>query len=190
MRTFPLPVLFLLVSFPLAGMAQTSREDAIREIDAKIAALQQEKAMLMGPVPSGGNPLFESNDDDVAFKYNSVSDKYPTNPDNFGFDALRNNMSATHIGLLTSLKDPRVFVVAEPGTYYTDTLGLSRTDFNAYVGAPFDEGLFGKAGFGDGKILVVDGGGASGTHGRREHARSEKANGGQTSQAIWNWRGP
>jgi hypothetical protein len=86
-------------------------------------------------------PVFESNDDDLAFRYNSVSDKYPTNPDNFGFDALRNNMSATHIGLLTSLKDPRVFVVAEPGTYYTDTLGMSRTDFNAYVGAPFDEGL-------------------------------------------------
>ena len=86
-------------------------------------------------------PIFSSNDDDLAFKYNSVSDKYPTNPDNFGFDALRNNMSATHIGLLTSLKDPRVFVVAEPGTYYTDTLGLARDDFNAYVGAPFDEGL-------------------------------------------------
>ena len=61
MRTPPLPTLFLLVSFPLAGMAQTSREDAIREIDAKIAALQQEKAKLMGPTPSGGNPLFESN---------------------------------------------------------------------------------------------------------------------------------
>jgi hypothetical protein len=86
-------------------------------------------------------PVFESNDDDLAYKYNSVSDKYPTNPDNFGFDALRNNMSATHIGLLTSLQDPRVFVIAEPGTYYTDTLGLSRTDFAAYIGAPFDEGL-------------------------------------------------
>jgi len=86
-------------------------------------------------------PVFANNGDDLSFKYNAVSDKYPTNPDNFGFDALRNNMSATHIGLLTSLKDPRVFVVAEPGTYYTDTLGLSRTDFNAYVGAPFDESL-------------------------------------------------
>ncbi len=86
-------------------------------------------------------PIFESNGDDLAFRYNSVTDKYPTNPDNFGFDALRNNMSATHIGLLTSLKDPRVFVVAEPGTYYTDTLGLARNDFAAYVGAAFDEGL-------------------------------------------------
>ena len=86
-------------------------------------------------------PVFENNSDDLALQYNAVSDKYPTNPDNFGFDALRNNMSATHIGLLTSLKDPRVFVIAEPGTYYTDTLGLSRTDFAAYIGAPFDEGL-------------------------------------------------
>jgi hypothetical protein len=86
-------------------------------------------------------PIFESNADDLAFQYNSVSDKYPTNPDNFGFDALRNNMSATHIGLLTTLKDPRVYVVAEAGTYYTDTVGLARTDFGAYVGAQFDEGL-------------------------------------------------
>lgn len=61
MRTFPLPALFLLVSFPMAGMAQTSREDAIREIDAKIAALQQEKAKLMGAVPPAGNALFDNN---------------------------------------------------------------------------------------------------------------------------------
>ena len=61
MRTLPLPALCLLVSFPLAGMAQTSREEAIREIDAKIAALQQEKTKLMGDATLAGNALFESN---------------------------------------------------------------------------------------------------------------------------------
>lgn len=120
-------------AFKLRVLVQMSKKtDADLNVGAEFSKILSDPAQY---------PLFESNDDDVAFKYNSVSDKYPTNPDNFGFDALRNNMSATHIGLLTSLKDPRVFVIAEPGTYYTDTLGLSRTDFNAYVGAPFDEGL-------------------------------------------------
>jgi hypothetical protein len=120
--------------FKLRVLVQLSKKTA--ETDLNIGA--EFSKILNDPAKY---PIFESNADDLAFTYNAVSDKYPTNPDNFGFDALRNNMSATHIGLLTALKDPRVFVVAEPGTYYTDTLGLSRTDFNAYVGAPFDEGL-------------------------------------------------
>jgi hypothetical protein len=119
-------------AFRLRVLVQASKKAADLNVAADFAKILNDPAQY---------PVFESNSDDLAFVYNSVTDKYPTNPDNFGFDALRNNMSATHIGLLTSLKDPRVFVVAEPGTYYTDTLGLSRTDFNAYVGAPFDEGL-------------------------------------------------
>jgi serine protease Do len=47
MKTLPLPALLLILSFPTAGMAQPGREDAIKEIDAKIAALQQEKAKLL-----------------------------------------------------------------------------------------------------------------------------------------------
>jgi hypothetical protein len=121
-------------SYKLRVLIQMSNKSA----DATLNIGGQFSKILSDPAKY---PVFEGNGDDLALQYNAVSDKYPTNPDNFGFDALRNNMSATHIGLLTSLKDPRVFVVAEPGTYYTDTLGLSRTDFNAYVGAPFDEGL-------------------------------------------------
>lgn len=61
MRNLPLSALLLIVSFPSVGMAQMSQEDAIREIDAKIAALQQEKAKLIGEAQPGGNALFESN---------------------------------------------------------------------------------------------------------------------------------
>lgn len=61
MRNLPLSALLLIVSFPSVGMAQTSREDAIREIDAKITALQLEKAKLIGAAQPSGNALFESN---------------------------------------------------------------------------------------------------------------------------------
>ncbi len=85
-------------------------------------------------------PLFESMGDNLEFKYNDVQNKYPTNPDNFGFDATRNNMSETHIKTLTDLKDPRVFVVAEPADSMLRK-GFKATDFEAYVGASSGEGL-------------------------------------------------
>ena len=121
-------------AFKLRVLVQLSKKENEGDLNIK-----NEFARLIGN--STQYPLMESLADNLAFRYNTSTDKYPTNPDNFGFDALRNNMSATHVGLLTSLKDPRVFVTVEPATYYTDTLGLSPTDFNAYVGAPFDESI-------------------------------------------------
>ncbi len=85
-------------------------------------------------------PLFSSNADNLAFTYNNVVNKYPANPDNFGFNATRYNMADTYIGTLTSLKDPRVFVIAEPA----DSLlkkGMKASDFEAYQGAPTGESL-------------------------------------------------
>lgn len=85
-------------------------------------------------------PLFSSNADNLAFTYNSVVNKYPTNPDNFGFNATRYNMADTYIGSLTQLKDPRVFMAAEPA----DSLlkkGSKPSDFTAYQGAPTGESL-------------------------------------------------
>ncbi len=53
MIRFPLiPVLALCV-FPLVCRAQSGREEAIREIDAKIAALEKEKAALRAEVDTG-----------------------------------------------------------------------------------------------------------------------------------------
>ena len=61
-------------------------------------------------------------------------------PDNFGFDALRYNTSATYIGLLTQMNDPRVFVTAEPASAIVAG-GTSPTSFSAFVGAPPGEDL-------------------------------------------------
>jgi hypothetical protein len=85
-------------------------------------------------------PILDGVADNLEFRFNSVQNKYPTNPDNFGFDATRNNMSETHIKTLTDLKDPRVFVVAEPADSMLRK-GFKATDFEAYVGASSGEGL-------------------------------------------------
>jgi hypothetical protein len=52
-------------------------------------------------------PVMVGAADNMQYTYNSVFNKYPINPDNFGFDATRQNMAASHIDLLVSLKDPR-----------------------------------------------------------------------------------
>lgn len=65
MKTHLLPALLLIASFPCAVHAEPNNEAAIKEIDAKIAALQKERAALVAsgepataPVKGG---LFESN---------------------------------------------------------------------------------------------------------------------------------
>lgn len=85
-------------------------------------------------------PIPEGNDDNLEYLFNSVYDKYPFNPDNFGFYADRYNTSATYVGTLAQLRDPRVYVVAEPAAAKL-AQGYTATDFEAYVGAPSDEGL-------------------------------------------------
>jgi len=59
-------------------------------------------------------PLMESSADNLQYTFIHPTNDYPMNPGNFGFDALRYNTSATYISLLTSFKDPRVFITAEP----------------------------------------------------------------------------
>ncbi|TAE50603.1 MAG: SusD/RagB family nutrient-binding outer membrane lipoprotein [Bacteroidetes bacterium] len=86
-------------------------------------------------------PLMTSRDENMQFVYNTNVNLYPFNPSNFGFVATRDNTSATLLGILTSLEDPRTFVVAEPASYYADTLGYGAADFRSYVGAPAAEGL-------------------------------------------------
>ncbi|MBC8111742.1 MAG: SusD/RagB family nutrient-binding outer membrane lipoprotein [Verrucomicrobia bacterium] len=85
-------------------------------------------------------PIMTSMANNWQYVYNATLNKYPVNPDNFGFDATRYNMAATHIGLLTSLKDPRVFYVGEPAQKKIDG-GASPTSFDAFVGAPSGEDL-------------------------------------------------
>lgn len=86
------------------------------------------------------NPVLEGMADNLQFVWINPFNKYPVNPDNFGFDATRYNMSSTHIGLLTSLKDPRVFAVADPAGSKLKA-GLLPSDHAAFVGASPAEDL-------------------------------------------------
>ncbi len=85
-------------------------------------------------------PVMASMDDNLQYIYNTSFNKYNRNPDNFGQNATRENMSATYLGTLTSLKDPRTFVVAEPATAKI-AAGIKPTDFAAFVGASSGEDL-------------------------------------------------
>ena len=58
-------------------------------------------------------PIFAGMGDNLQFVSNTFN-KYPSNPDNFGFDATRQNMAKTYIDLAVARQDPRVMVVAEP----------------------------------------------------------------------------
>jgi hypothetical protein len=85
-------------------------------------------------------PLMTGMNDNMQYTFIHPTNDYPMSPDNFGFDALRYNTSATYISLLTQTNDPRVFVTAEPATALVAG-GMSSTNFNAFVGAPPGEDL-------------------------------------------------
>ncbi len=85
-------------------------------------------------------PVMTGLGDNLQFTYNTTTDKYPINPDNFGFDATRYNMAATYLNTLASLRDPRTYYVAEPSGARLQA-GLAPTDFGAFVGAPSGEDL-------------------------------------------------
>jgi hypothetical protein len=85
-------------------------------------------------------PLFRNSNDGLQYVYSNFN-KYPSNPDNLGFDATRYNMSATYLNNLVSLKDPRAFITAEPATKSLTVDKKSPADITAYVGAPSGEDL-------------------------------------------------
>ncbi|TWF44320.1 SusD-like starch-binding protein associating with outer membrane [Chitinophaga polysaccharea] len=99
------------------------------DTDLKVA--QQFKDIVSNPTKY---PVIESMDQNLQFIYNNIN-KYPSNPDNLGFDATRYNMSATYLNTLVSLSDPRAYITAEPATKQLNKLGKLPTDITAYVGA-------------------------------------------------------
>ena len=84
-------------------------------------------------------PLMGDLSESMQFIWN-INNKYPRNPDNFGFNATRENLAKTYLDLLKTYKDPRLFVVAEPADAQL-AKGLKATDFEAYVGASSGEDL-------------------------------------------------
>jgi hypothetical protein len=90
-------------------------------------------------------PVFESNADNLKYVYNGQFNLYPRNPGSIGSTNFRENISATYLGIVTSLKDPRTYTAATPapyqignvsptGTLYNPGLGKALNDFTAYVG--------------------------------------------------------
>lgn len=85
-------------------------------------------------------PLLTGLGDNLQYQYNSTYNKYSRSPDNFGNNATRENLTATYLGALTNLKDPRTFVVAEPADALVKA-GKKPTDFDAFLGASSGEDL-------------------------------------------------
>lgn len=105
--------------------------DADLNVKASFAAVMADKSKY---------PVYADMGDNLQFTWINPFNKYPINPDNFGFDATRYNMSSTHIGLLTSLKDPRVFAVADPAGSKLKS-GILPSDHAAFIGASPAEDL-------------------------------------------------
>lgn len=85
-------------------------------------------------------PIFSGMSDNLQYVYNNTFNKYPTNPDNYGFDATRYNTSATYLNNLVLLQDPRTFVTAEPAAKKLAS-GISPLSHEAFVGASSGEDL-------------------------------------------------
>lgn len=105
--------------------------------DAELKVPQQFAEIVGNPATY---PLMQSMSDNLQYEYVFPTNLYPNNPGNFGFDALRYNSSATYVGLLTKLKDPRVFVTTEPATALVGD-GKNPTDFDVFKGASPGEDL-------------------------------------------------
>jgi Starch-binding associating with outer membrane len=105
--------------------------------DADLNVKQQFATILGDP---NKYPLMKNMDDNLEYQFVHPTNDYPMSPDNFGFDALRYNTSATYISLLTQTNDPRVFVTAEPAGALV-TGGTSPTSFSAFAGADPGEDL-------------------------------------------------
>ncbi|MDQ6890001.1 MAG: SusD/RagB family nutrient-binding outer membrane lipoprotein, partial [Bacteroidota bacterium] len=80
-------------------------------------------------------PIFTSNADNLQYVYNSTYNYYPDNPNNYGNNAGRLNLSATLETTLGQLHDIRAMIFGEPAR----GLGYADTDFRSFVGG--DPGL-------------------------------------------------
>jgi hypothetical protein len=108
-----------------------------KEADGELAIKQKFTEVINNP---SKYPILTSNADNLSYVYNDAFNKYGRNKDNYGFNALRENMAATYMNPLIELKDPRIFVVAEP-TIEKVKAGAALTDFNSFAGARSDEDL-------------------------------------------------
>jgi hypothetical protein len=119
-------------SFRIRLLVQLSK----RTDDTDINVATQFASIVNNPAKY---PVMTSTDDNMQYTFIIPNNYYPSNPNNFGQNGSRKNASSTYVGLLTKLKDPRVYVTAEPSRYLVDSLKQSPTDFASFIGA--DPGL-------------------------------------------------
>ncbi len=120
-------------SFKLRVLIQLSKQEADADLNVK-----QKFAETF--TNSSKYPVFESMSENLQYTYNNQYNKYSTNPDNFGFDAARYNMTSTYLDRLVSLRDPRTFYVAEPAAALV-AAGKAPNSFDAFKGAGSGEDL-------------------------------------------------
>ena len=119
-------------AFQLRILIQLSKKDA----DADLAVKTKFAAIISNPAKY---PLMSSVSESLQFVSNQFN-KYPSNPDNFGFDATRQNMSRAYVERLTERNDPRVMVTCEPAGSQLKA-GKLASNFSSYVGASSGEDL-------------------------------------------------
>lgn len=102
--------------------------------DADLNVASQFSAILSNP---SKYPLMSSMDDNLQHVYDGVFSIYPNSPRNYGNDATRDNMAATYLNTLASLKDLRALEVAEPAR----GLGFADTSYSSFVGGASGQAL-------------------------------------------------
>ncbi|GAB2837173.1 RagB/SusD family nutrient uptake outer membrane protein [Ferruginibacter profundus] len=120
-------------AFKLRVLVQLSKQEA----DADLNIKQKFSETIANP---SRYPLFTNMEDNLQYVYNAQYNKYPTNPESFGFDAARYNMTSTFLNTLVSLNDPRTFYVAEPAAALVAG-GAAPNSFAAFTGAGSGEDL-------------------------------------------------
>lgn len=119
-------------AFKLRILVLLSKKEADAELNVKARFAE----MLGNPTKY---PLLAGLEDNLEFRYNQFN-KYPSNPDNFGFDATRQNMAKTYVELLSTMNDPRVMITCEPAGGQLKA-GKAPSDYTAFVGASSAEDL-------------------------------------------------
>ncbi len=120
-------------AFKLRVLIQLSKQD----LDAELSIKQKFAETITNATKY---PLFENMSDNMQYTFNNDFNKYPTNPESFGFDVARYNMTSTYLNTLVSLNDPRTFYVAEPATALVNG-GAAPNSFAAFAGAGSGEDL-------------------------------------------------
>lgn len=90
-----------------------------KESDPDLKIKEQFNTMVSNPAKY---PVIATNSDNLQITYNSTdkSNNYPIFPDDSKYYVNRDILGATWVNLLTSLKDPRIFVIASPATGIAD----------------------------------------------------------------------